>query len=183
MINILYIRNQYIVSFGGLKEGIHDFDFEVTDEFFEEYTALEVKKGHLDIHVNMIKNSSFLTFDISISGKVYVQCDRCLDFFFQDIGFKGKLYVKYSEKDQSNEPADEVIFLHPGDHEIDLKHYLYESISISLPYKRTHPEFGGVSSCNKEMIFQLDKHHHKTDNNIENHTWDKLKDLLGTKNK
>lgn len=183
MINRLHIRNQYIVSFGGLKEGIHDFNFEVNDEFFEEYTALEVKKGHLDIHINMIKKTSFLTFDISISGKVYVRCDRCLDFFFQDIGFEGMLYVKFSEKDQKNETADEVIFLHQGDHEIDLKHYLYESISISMPYTRIHPEVGGVSSCNKEMIFHLEKHHYKTDSNIENHTWDKLKDLPGTINK
>ena len=183
MINRLNIRNQYIVPFGGLKEGTHEFNFEITDEFFEEYTALEVKKGHLDIHIEMIKKTSFLTFDISINGSVYVRCDRCLDFFFHDIGFEGKLFVKFSEKEQSNETADEIIFLHPGDHEIDLKHYFYESISISMPYKRIHPEIRGISLCNKEMIFQLDKHHHQTDGNIDNHTWDKLKDLLGTKNK
>ncbi len=174
------IRNQYIVPFGGLKEGIHDFHFEVTDEFFEEYAALEVKKGHLDIHIRMHKKTAFLTFNISVTGKVYVQCDRCLDFYYQDIGFEGSLYVKFSERDQSNETSDEVVFLHPGDHEIDLKHYIYESISISMPYKKIHPEIDGVSSCDKEMIIQLNKLHKKPDSSKENHTWDKLKDLLGT---
>lgn len=183
MINRLKIRNQYIVPFGGLKEGVHNISFEITDEFFEEYTALEVKKGHLDICIKLTKKTSFLTFDISVNGKVYVQCDRCLDFYFQDIGFEGKLYVKFSERARDNETSDEIIFLHPGDREIDLKHYLYESISISMPYKRTHPVVDGVSSCNKEMISRLNKQHHQADNNIENHTWDKLKNLLGTKNK
>ncbi len=173
------IRNQYIIPFGGLKEGVHDFGFEATDEFFEEYAALEVSKGHLDIRITMTKKTSLLTFDIYIHGKVYVQCDRCLDFYFQDIDFEGKLYVKFSERNQNTETSDDIIFLLPGDNEIDLKHYLYESISLSMPYKRIHPEMGGISSCNKEMINQLNKHH-KRNNSTENHTWDKLKDYPGT---
>jgi uncharacterized protein len=179
----LETRNQYIIPFGGLKEGIHDFDFAVTDEFFEEYSALEVKKGHLDIHINLLKKTSFLTFDIHINGKVYVQCDRCLDFYYQDISFEGKLYVKFSERNESNESSDEIIFLRPGDNEIDLKHYLYESISISMPYKKTHPDINGVSTCNKEMILRLNKQNYLTNGNKENHTCDKLKDILGTRNK
>ena len=181
MINRLKIRNQYIVPFGGLKEGVHNSSFEIADEFFEEYAALEVKKGHLDISIKLTKKTSFLTFEISFNGKVNVQCDRCLDFYYQDVHFEGKLYVKFSERDQNAETSDEIIFLHPGDREIDLKHYFYESISISMPYKRIHPVVNGVSSCNKEMISRLRKHH-KRENNIENHTWDKLKDLLGTSN-
>jgi uncharacterized protein len=175
-------RNQYIVPFGGLKEGVHFFDFEAGDEFFEEYDALEISNGHLDIHIDMIKESSLLTFDIAIKGKVYVQCDRCLDFYYQDIGFKGKLFVKFSERTEADDALDEVIFLHPGDNEINLKHYIYESISISMPYKRIHPDINGVSTCNKEMIMQLNKHHGKSGIKNENHTWDKLKDLLGTNN-
>lgn len=180
MINRLNIRNQYIIPFGGLKEGVHNFSFEATDEFFEEYTALEVRKGHLDILIEMTKKTSLLVFDVSIHGKVYVQCDRCLDFYYQDIVFQGNLYVKFSERDQHDETSDEIIYLYPGEHEIDLKHYLYESISLSMPYKKIHPEIGGVSSCNKDMIRQLNKHNQKRDNSTENHTWDKLKDLLGT---
>ncbi len=179
--NRLKLRNQYIVPFGGLKEGVHYFDFEADDEFFEEYAALEVRNGHLDIHIEMVKKASFLTFDIFIEGKVYVQCDRCLDFYYQDLGFEGKLYVKFSERAENNDASDEVIFLHPGDNEIDLKHYIYESISISMPYKKTHPDINGVSTCNKEMILQLNKHHDKSVSKTENHTWDKLKDVFRNK--
>jgi hypothetical protein len=51
-----------------------------------------------------------------------------------------------------------------------------------MPYKKIHPEINGVSLCNKEMILQLHKHHDNTGSKTENHTWDKLRGLLGTNN-
>lgn len=182
-INRLKIRNQYIVPFGGLKEGLHHFDFEVTDEFFEVYSALEIKSGHLNVGIDLLRKTTLLTFDILIQGVVSVRCDRCLDYYEQYIRYDGKLFVKFSERDKNNNNTDDVIILSPGEHELDLKHYIYESISISMPYKRIHPEKNGVSLCNSEMLKYLEHQAESSDNQEENHIWDKLKELLETKNK
>ncbi len=174
------IRNQYIIPFGGLKEGFHDFAFAVTDEFFEYHTELEARKGNLKISIGMFKRSTFLTFEVSITGDINLQCDRCLEYFDQPIVFKGELYVKFSERNEHSDENDDVIFLNPGETEIDLEHYIYESISLSIPYKRMHPEKGGTSMCNENMIDQLNSLAGKEKET--NPAWDKLKDFLATNN-
>lgn len=176
------IRNQYIIPFGGLKEGFHDFSFTANDEFFEEHSALEAVKGKLDIQIRMLKNSTFLTFTVSINGYINLQCDRCLDNYDQPIDFKSNLYVKFSERNEDSNETEDVIFLNPGEHEIDLEHYIYESISLSIPYKRVHPEIDGISSCNREMMNQLKSLMGKEKENEPVPTWDKLKDFLATNN-
>ena len=50
-------------------------------------------------------------------------------------------------------------------------------------YKRIHPEKNGVSLCNSEMLKYLEHQAESSDNQEENHIWDKLKELLETKNK
>ena len=42
----------------------------------------------------------------------------------------------------------EVMWLSPADDEVDLTQYVYESIILSLPYQRVHPEGG----CDAEMM-------------------------------
>ena len=54
------------------------------------------------------------------------------------------------------EADDEIIFLHPEDYQLDLKHYLYECISVSLPYRKVHPDLpDGESGCDPEMLEKL----------------------------
>ncbi len=51
----------------------------------------------------------------------------------------------------SNEPQEydgEVLWLAPGEDEVDLAQYIYESIVLSLPYQRVHPEGG----CDPGML-------------------------------
>ena len=176
------IRNQYIIPFGGLKEGYHTFNFKATGKFFEEYPELEAKNGNLDILIRLLKKSTFLTFDVAIEGYLNLQCDRCLDYYNQTIEFEGKLYVKFSERNEQSDENDDVIFLNPGEHEIDLVHYIYESISLSIPYKRVHPDTNGVSNCNNSIIKELDNHSGKEKDTEPNPVWDKLKDFLATNN-
>ena len=74
------------------------------------------------------------------------------------------------------------IFLNPGEHEIDLEHYIYESISLSIPLKRMHSGKGGHSACNKDMIDKLSNMAEKKKETKTNPAWDKLKDFLATNN-
>ncbi len=49
--------------------------------------------------------------------------------------------------------------LHPKNHQLDLKHYFYECISVSIPYRKVHPDLpDGESGCDPEMLKKLKDH-------------------------
>lgn len=87
-----------------------------------------------------------LTADVRITGHVVVPCDRCLEDCRIPIDFEGRLLVKFS--DEPREYDGEVLWLLPGEDEVDLSQYIYESIVLSLPYQRVHPE----GECDPEML-------------------------------
>lgn len=170
------IENQYIIAFKGLSEGSHDFLFNIGKSFIEDYEFLEARNGELEAKVNLIKNAVQLTLLIEIHGFIEVPCDRCLEFFSLEINFQGNLYVKFSEAAGESDP--EVMILHPEEGQLDLRQFFFESIGLSIPFRKVHPEDAHKRpSCNPEMLSRLEKHI-IPDRQNENPAWDKLKDLL-----
>ncbi len=153
-ISKLTFNNRYIIRFKELKEGTHNFEFEIKKEFFREFCALDINDGTLGVSVVLIKKSGFLTLDIHIKGSVNVQCDRCLEYFYHPLEYHSGLVVKFSETESFE--SDEMIIMNPNDNELDLKHYLYECISLATPYRKVHPESAnGESLCAKEMLEKI----------------------------
>ena len=111
-----------------------------------------------------------------------ITCDRCLDEYSQPINFEGKLYVKFTEKE--DDLAEDVICLSPADHELDISHYIYESINLSIPLKRVHPEDeNGNVTCNPEMLEKLNNY--KVEDSAEDDIdprWEELRNLMENNN-
>jgi uncharacterized metal-binding protein YceD (DUF177 family) len=173
---------KYRIVYQGLSEGVHEFDFDVDNSFFENLEYSEIKKGDLKAHVVLQKKSTFLELDFQINGYLELVCDRCLDEYMQPIDFEGKLFVKFSE--QGEDLADDVICLSPSEHELDIAHYLYESINLSIPLKRVHPDNEqGESTCNPEMIKRLEnfKIDEPADDTIDPR-WEDLRNLMANNN-
>lgn len=137
---------RYSIAFKGLKNGHHEYRFAVDKSLFEEFESSEIKDGKCDVAVDLDRQESQLVLDISISGYVVVECDRCLEDCRIPIDFMGRLLAKFS--DEVREYDGEVIWLLPGEERVDLTQYIYESIVLSLPYQRVHPE----GECNPEML-------------------------------
>jgi uncharacterized protein len=164
------------IAFKGLKDGIHEFRFSKSDKFFENLDYSEFEKGNIEVFVTLDKKTQYLSMDIIISGQVYVSCDRCLDMFYMPFEFNGTLIVKFSVDLENNN--DEMIILSPNDFEVDITHYVYESVCLSLPVKRIHPEDKrGKSTCNKEMIKKLKILNNQSVHNEIDPRWDKLKNF------
>ncbi|MDZ7775419.1 MAG: hypothetical protein U5L09_07295 [Bacteroidales bacterium] len=58
------------IAFSGLKAGNHNFKLSAGDAFFEEFKALDIEKGEVNILLNMEKQERMLVFIIDISGHV-----------------------------------------------------------------------------------------------------------------
>lgn len=148
------ILKTYSVQYKGLKLGKHFFEFEITDRFFEEFPEGEISKGNLIANVSLDKHSTMLEFFIDIEGNVVVLCDRCLEPLELPIEFSGRLIVKFGEETSTDD--DELWTLSENEFEVNLAHYLYESISLSLPISRYH----GIGNskeedCNPEMLKKI----------------------------
>ncbi len=166
-----------IVPFKGLKEGWHDFNFILTDNYFQSIEYSEFEKGNLEVKIQMERKATHLVFEIEIEGTVNVLCDRCLEFFDMEIKFSGNLFVKFSHENDEDNFNDELIVLLPEENEVDLTHYIYESICLSLPVQKIHPNNEkGKSTCSKSMIKKL-KELESFHNEEIDPRWDKLKNI------
>lgn len=165
--------NRFAIPFVGLKEGKHNFDYEITDLFFESFEMSEIKKGKLSATVVLDKQSGMLTLKFSIVGSVSIDCDICLDEIIFPVKTGATLFVKLGA--EYREETDEIIIIPGSSNEINVAQYIYEYIHLALPIKRVHPlDSKGKSTCNPDMLKRL---HDLTPKNNENTAWDALKDI------
>lgn len=141
------------IPFEGLKPGLYHFDFQCNNDFFKIFEGGEIQEGDLAVKVDASPKGSFMELDFLIEGEVKVCCDRCLEDFFYPIDIEGKAYVKTGDEEETDE---ETIFVFPGSATIDLAQYIYESVCLSIPPQRYHPN-DGVSDCDPDMLKKIEE--------------------------
>ena len=166
----------YAIGISGLKEGHHTFDFEIDNEFFENFEGSEIKEGSLVCIVSLEKRSSHIDLTISISGKVKVSCVRCLEMFFYPVECENRILVKFGKKIEDDDP--DIISIPADEPELDLQQHFYDFINLALPIRRIHPDgTDGKSTCNPDMLAKLEEL--KTEEENENDPrWDELRKLI-----
>ena len=140
------VDNSCKIPFRGLKPGVYTYDFQVGDALFELFENAEIQHGSCNVRVELRRLESMLDMEVQIVGSVTTPCDRCLEDCEIPVAFEGNLVVKFS--DEVREYDGEVMWLSPAEDEVDLTQYVYESIILSLPYQRVHPE----GACDAEMM-------------------------------
>ncbi len=174
--------NKYEITFSGLKEGEHLFEFELDHKFFDNFKESEVHEGSLSARIILDKKPGFLKLDFHIEGEAEVKCDRCLEYFGIPIKYNDKVYVKFGVN--SDETTDDMLVINENEHKLNIAQFLYEFILLSLPYRRVHPlNENGESSCNIEMLNRLKELSFRDNNSEKNDPrWNNLKDLLKDNN-
>ena len=149
--------SDYTIAFSALSEGGHQFDFSVDQRFFEEFEQSEIKTGKVKVQVKLEKRSTYLRLSFVIAGEVELVCDRCLDNYMQPIKGSYPMLVKFSETETDD--GDDVIYIHPGAHEVNVSGLIYEFIVLSIPIRHIHPEGKSAKvTCNPEMISKLSQY-------------------------
>lgn len=166
------IRN-YDIAFTGLKNGKHEFDFEITQAFFELFgTEQEFTDPKITVKVLLEKHSTFLDFTIQTSGTVNLVCDISGKNFDYPIENSIKVLVKFGEEyDDSNE---EVITIPHQDYTFNVAQLIYEDVMLSIPMKKISP------NLSEEDLKILDKFSPKAEEEKEDTSdprWDALKKL------
>ncbi len=164
----------YSIPFTGLKLGKHQFEFIITDAFFDEFEYSLVKKANLVCRVEMEKQETMLILDFNISGTIDANCDRCLAQYPQPVDIHEQQIAKFS--DEAIDEDDEIIILTKNDHEVNLAGLIYEYINVALPFITVCNDEGKTPYCDKEMLKKLNELSANTEQNEQaDPRWDALK--------
>ncbi|MFN3555187.1 MAG: YceD family protein [Bacteroidales bacterium] len=145
------------IAFVGLSTGVHEFSFDLNDDFFSFFEGSEISRAALKGTLILLKKNNMLDLEFIVEGKVELNCDRCLDPYWQSIEVKQMLYVKFG--DRFEEQSDEVVIIPSTESHLEVAQYFYEYIILSLPGKRIHP--GGPApedNCDAQSLAQLEKY-------------------------
>lgn len=169
------LRN-YSIPYTGLKLGKHQFEYVVTDAFFDEFDYSLVKKANLKCEVELEKQETMIILNFHITGTINANCDRCLAPYPQQVEIAEQQIAKFSDEEAGEH--DEMMILTKNDHEIDIAGLIYEYINVTLPFITVCDNEGNTPYCDKEMLDSLNK----LSANIEQEEqtdprWDALKKL------
>ena len=138
-------NKEYKIPFVGLKTGVHEFQFEITDTFFEMFEYSLILKGDVKVLMKLEKKETMMIGDFHIEGQVEAECDRCSDPVEVDVKGDYQLIYKFDTEPSEDE---NLITIFPEEYEIDVKDSILEFITVSLPSRTIHKE----GECNPEMI-------------------------------
>ncbi len=175
-------KSQYIIQFGGLPIGVHDFEFELSDTFFKSIGNSEIEKADICVDATLTKQNNLLQLHLAVSGTVGIECDRCLKSFDFPIEAEEDLVIKHGNPEES---TDEILVIAEGMEEFDISHYLYEYIMLAIPARRVPCELDEESfKCDTEMLEKLAKlaAESSKDDEPNNPMWEQLNKLKFNKN-
>tara|TARA_B100001778_G_scaffold332650_1_gene339412 strand:- start:412 stop:936 length:525 start_codon:yes stop_codon:yes gene_type:complete len=167
----------FVINFAGLKQGFHNFNFNIDKKFFEGYDYFDFEGVELITKVSFEKQERILNILFNISGNVKVCCDVSMELFKMPVKSNFNLTVKFG-KIYNNE-NDDLLFLPYGAHQIDISKYIFEMAILSIPIKKVHPGIkdGSLKSDLLQRLKLLEPKEKKFPSKID-HRWNKLKDLL-----
>jgi len=127
----------FTIQFVGLKDGKHQFDYNIDKAFFEIFEYDEFNDAAITAHVELNKKPTLLEFNFKIDGTVNLNCDLTNEAYAEAVNDEFDLVVKFG--DEYNNENEEILIIPHGEYEITIAQYIYELIVLSLPSKRIHP--------------------------------------------
>ena len=173
----------YDIKFSGLKNGQHQYRFDLDREFFKQFNYNEFADCKLDILVDFNKRDNLLEFNIHSSGTVNVPCDISGENYDQDIKGDLDFIVKFGAS--YNDDRDDLIIIPYNSHLINIAQQIYESVLLNLPVKRIHPDIasGKKQAENAKYIinYQVDNQEKIEEEQDIDPRWAALKNILTDK--
>ena len=176
-------RREYEIAFVGLKPGIHEFHYEISERFFEEFQEQDFKNCQAHMKLTLDKKNGFMLLKFELGGTLDVACDRCNNRLPIDLWDEFSIIVKMVEEPEvMNEQGEDpdVYYISRNESHFSVENWIYEFINLSIPMHKTcNYENMDGPYCNKEardMLKKMGANDDKKDNPI----WkglEKFKDL------
>ncbi|WP_294820617.1 DUF177 domain-containing protein [uncultured Flavobacterium sp.] len=174
-------NKDFLIPFVGLKQGKHQFEFEIDKKFFDGFGFDEYNDVNIKVSLVLEKMSTMLELNFKHKGTVNVPCDLSNEDF--DLPVKGKLRLIVKFGDEFNNDNDEILVVPHGEYQVDVSQYIYEMIVLSVPSKRVHPGIkdGTLDTAILDKLNELapkEKVRKEEPKENTDPRWDELKKLL-----
>lgn len=180
-------RRGFEIAFVGLKPGIHEYNYEIRDKFFETFQQQDFHDCKANVKLLLDKKSSFMLLKFEIGGTLEVTCDRCNSNLPLELWDEFHITVKMVEEpdlmnDQEEDP--DVYYIGRGESHIDVANWIYEFINLSIPMLKTcgFEKMDGPY-CNKAALEVLKKMEPEEKKNEENPIWKGLEKFRNSEGK
>ena len=158
-------HREFQIAWLGLKEGLHEFQYEIDDGILEDLGYEHPDFSNLKVLVDLKfeKHSSFFMLHFDLDGHLDVLCDRCGDplklRLWDEFNLVIKLTDSAEEAERQNEKEEaDVIFMPRSETVIDVSNWIFEFIMLSIPIQKIHPDReDGTSGCNPEALKLLEQ--------------------------
>ena len=130
---------KYDIHIYKLSNGIHEYEFEIKDEFFEMFDGDLIEKGDLNAMIILNKSDSMIQVDFNIQGSLELECDRSLEKFNFPIQVERNMIYKYGDEDK--ELSEDVYVIEKNTQTLNVASIIFEFIGLEIPMKKLHPKF------------------------------------------
>ena len=132
-------RREFEIAFVGLKPGIHEYDYAITDKFFEAFQQQDFRNCKAFVKLSLDKKNGFMLLKFEVGGTLEVTCDRCSNDLPFELWDEFNLTVKMVEEpelmnDQEVDP--DVYYIGRGESHLDVANWIYEFINLSIPMQK-----------------------------------------------
>lgn len=154
-------RREYEIAFVGLKPGEHEYNYEITDKFFEPFQQQDFSNCHAKIKLTLDKKTGFMLLKFDVDGSADVVCDRCGNALKLQLWEEFNIVVKLVENPEEmngQEEDPDVYYLGRNESHLSVEDWIYEFINLSIPMQKMckEDEIGGPQ-CNNEVLDRLKK--------------------------
>jgi uncharacterized metal-binding protein YceD (DUF177 family) len=133
-------RREFEIAFVGLKPGIHKFDYEITDKFFEAFQQQDFFNCKATIKLTIDKKNGFMLLKFEMGGSLEVTCDRCNSSLPLELWDDFNITVKMVEEPElmnKQEEDPDIYYISNSENHISIADWIYEFINLSIPMQRT----------------------------------------------
>lgn len=168
--------NEYKIKLTNLDRGSCESLFTIRESFFKDFSFSEIT--HSDIIVKCIASKKLekISLAININGIIKnFLCDNCAENIHIPVISNSTFVIRQSENNDLNH--DDILYVSSHDNFIDIKHLIYELITLAVPNKRSHRSISSESECNKDMEKLINKYSFREENKDADPRWEALKSL------
>ena len=165
------MHKQLDIPFVGLKQGVHNFNFEIGNTFFDDFPFSIIEEGTISVELSLDKKDTLMVGTFKVLGTVLTNCATCNELFDAPIEGEMNIYYKFGHEKEEDE---NLIVLPPEAYKIEPAQQIYELITVSLNANPRHKE----GECNQEVLSLLNSYQRRPEENKESDPrWDELNKL------
>ena len=147
-------KPEYRLPFSGLEDGVHGFEFVISQDFMELFPDTDVlfaPRVHVD--VELVKNDRLMEMGFRFKGVARSFCDRCLQEVEFPVEAEEKVVARISSDAAEVAEEDGFWAVPEKDSSLDLAPYFHEMLVLSRPMQLFCPENEeGGPTCDPGML-------------------------------